>query len=135
MAVVAKGMQDFAISKVIVETASFDLQKIKNPEIHGMEYQQGDQLGFWNVREYVLCRDHHTCQCCHGKSKDKILNVHHIESRKTGGNAPNNLITLCETCHTGYHQGAVKLPGSIKRGMSFKDATLWESCDGYSMRI
>ena len=59
----------------------------------------------------------------HGKSKDKILNVHHIESRKTGGNAPNNLITLCETCHTGYHQGAVKLPESIKRGMSFKDAT------------
>ena len=26
--------------------------------------------------------------------------VHHIESRKTGGNAPNNLITLCETCHS-----------------------------------
>ena len=123
MAVVEKVCKILPISKVIVETASFDLQKIKNPEIHGMEYQQGDQLGFWNVREYVLCRDHHTCQCCYGKSKDKILNVHHIESRKTGGNAPNNLITLCETCHTGYHQGAVKLPGSIKRGMSFKDAT------------
>ena len=79
-------------------------------------------MGFWNVREYVLFRDGHECQCCHGKSKDRILNVHHIESRKTGGDAPNNLITLCETCHTGYHRGTVKLPKSIHRGMRFRDA-------------
>lgn len=110
------------ITKIVVETASFDIQKIKNPEIHNEEYQQGEQLGFWNVREYVLFRDNHTCQCCKGKSKDKILNVHHIESRKTGGNAPNNLITLCETCHKGYHNGTLELPKTIKRGMSFKDA-------------
>lgn len=110
------------ITKIVVETASFDIQKIKNPEIHNEEYQQGEQLGFWNVREYVLFRDNHTCQCCKGKSKDKVLNVHHIESRKTGGNAPNNLITLCETCHKGYHNGTVELPKTIKRGMSFKDA-------------
>ena len=110
------------ITNIIVEVAAFDIQKIKTPSISGTEYQQGDQLGFWNVREYVLFRDGHKCQCCKGKSKDKILNVHHIESRKTGGNAPNNLITLCETCHTGYHKGIVKLPKSIKRGMSFKDA-------------
>lgn len=111
------------ISKIVVEVASFDIQKIKNPTISGTDYQQGEQLDFWNVREYVLFRDGHTCQCCKGKSKDKILNVHHIESRKTGGNAPNNLITLCETCHTGYHKGTVKLPKTIKRGMSFRDAT------------
>ena len=110
------------ITKIVVETASFDIQKIKNPEIHNEEYQQGEQLEFWNVREYVLFRDNHTCQCCKGKSKDKILNVLHIESRKTGGNAPNNLITLCETCHKGYHNGTVELPKTIKRGMSFKDA-------------
>lgn len=110
------------VSKIIVETASFDIQKIKNPDVKGTDYQQGEQLGFWNVREYVLFRDGHKCQCCKGKSKDKILNVHHIESRQTGGNAPNNLITLCETCHTGYHKGTVKLPAKIKRGMKFKDA-------------
>src|SRR6266699_2908506 len=61
-------------------------------------YQQGPQLGFWNVREYVLFRDGHTCKWCLGKSGDKIFNVHHIESRKTGGDSPDNLITLCETC-------------------------------------
>ena len=111
------------ITKIVVETASFDIQKIKNPQIQGEEYQQGEQLNFWNVREYVLFRDHHTCQCCKGKSKDKILNVHHMESRKTGGDAPNNLITLCETCHSGYHKRTIKLPKTIHRGMSWKDAT------------
>lgn len=111
------------ITKIIVETASFDIQKIKNPDITDIEYQQGEQLKFWNIREYVLFRDNHTCQCCKGKTKDKILNVHHIESRKTGGDAPNNLITLCETCHIGYHKGIVNLPKTIHRGVSFKDAS------------
>lgn len=119
------------ISDIIVETASFDIQKIKNPEISGTDYQMGEQLGFWNVREYVLCRDGHQCQCCKGKSKPgdieeikklrKILNVHHIESRKIGGNAPNNLITLCEYCHKEYHAGRLELKG-VNRGMRFKDA-------------
>ncbi len=111
------------ITKIVVETASFDIQKIKNPNIQGEDYQQGEQLAFWNVREYVLFRDNHICQCCKGKSKDLILNVHHIESRKTGGDAPNNLITLCETCHSGYHKGTVVLPKTIQRGMPWKDAT------------
>ena len=123
LTVIRKVHEILPVSKIIVEVASFDIQKIKNPTIGGTEYQQGSQLDFWNVREYVLFRDNHTCQCCKGKSKDKILNVHHIESRKTGGDAPNNLITLCETCHTGYHKGTVNLPKRIKRGMSFKDAS------------
>ena len=122
LTVIRKVHEILPITKIIVEVASFDIQKIKNPMISGTEYQQGEQLDFWNVREYVLFRDGHICQCCKGKSKDKILNVHHIESRHTGGDAPNNLITLCETCHTGYHKGIVKLPKTIRRGMSFKDA-------------
>lgn len=110
------------IRKIIVEVASFDIQKIKNPNIHGEEYQQGEQLNFWNVREYVLHRDGHICQCCKGKSKDKVLNVHHIESRKTGGDAPNNLVTLCKTCHTKHHKGEISLSKRIHRGMKFNDA-------------
>ena len=81
------------ISKVVVEAAAFDIQKIKNPDITGVEYQNGEQKDFWNVREYVLYRDGHTCRSCSGKSKDKILNVHHIESRQTGGDSPDNLLT------------------------------------------
>lgn len=122
LAVVDKVCELLPVTDIVVETASFDIQKIKNPTISGTGYQQGEQLDFWNTREYILFRDGHTCQCCKGKSKDKILNVHHIESRKTGGNAPNNLITLCETCHAGYHKGSIKLPETIHRGMPFRDA-------------
>lgn len=110
------------VSKLIVEVAQFDTQKIKNPEISGKEYQEGEQLGFWNVREYVLARDGHKCQYCKGKSKDPILNIHHIESRKTGGDSPSNLITLCETCHKEFHKGNIKL--KVSRGKSLRDAAV-----------
>ncbi len=105
-----------------IEVAQFDIQKIRHPEIEGREYQQGPQLGFWNVREYVLFRDAHRCQWCHRKSKDPILNVHHIESRKTGGESPENLITLCETCHDYIHR--THQEHKIERkSISFRDAT------------
>ena len=110
------------VQRIIVETAQFDIRKIKTPDISGTGYQEGEQIGFWNVREYVLFRDGHTCRCCHGKSGDRILNVHHIESRKTGGDAPNNLVTLCGTCHKNYHEGRIILPEGIRRGMKFDDA-------------
>jgi N6-L-threonylcarbamoyladenine synthase len=86
-------------AKTIVEVASFDMQKIKNPAVSGKDCRQGDQMGFWNAREYVLFRDGHAC---HGRKgcKNPILNVHRIESRKVGGDAPNNPAALCEDCHS-----------------------------------
>lgn len=110
------------ITKTTIEVGQFDAQKIKNPDINGDEYQQGEQMGFWNVREYVLARDGHKCVHCKGKSKDPILNVHHLESRKTGGNSPSNLVTLCETCHKAYHRGEFDL--KIKRGTILRDASV-----------
>lgn len=92
------------VTTLTVEVAQFDTQLLKDPSIKGEEYQQGYQMGFWNTREYIFYRDGHTCQWCKGKKKDKILNAHHIESRKTGGDSPDNLLTLCESCHTELHQ-------------------------------
>lgn len=120
LTIVEKIHKFLPITNIVVETAAFDIQKINNPSISGSEYQQGEQLDFFNVREYVLFRDNHICQHCKGKSKDKVLNVHHIESRKTGGDSPNNLITLCETCHKAYHRGEFEL--NVKRGKSFRNA-------------
>ena len=120
--VIRKVCSILPVAKTIIEVAQFDTQKINNDDIAGVEYQQGEQLGFWNVREYVLARDDHQCQHCKGKSKDPVLNVHHIESRKTGGNAPSNLVTLCETCHKAYHKGEIAL--RIKRGASLRDAAM-----------
>lgn len=126
LTVVAKMHKILPVTDIRIEVAAFDTQLLKAQELglplpEGTDYQQGKMLGY-NTREYVLFRDNHTCRCCKGKSKDKILNVHHIESRKTGGDAPNNLITLCETCHKKYHRGEITLPDSIKRGNKYNDA-------------
>ena len=124
---VAGVMKLLPATHIFVETASFDLQKIKaiengEPIPEGADYQKGEQFGFWNVREYVLFRDGHKCRLCGGKSKDPILNVHHLESRKTGGDSPGNLIVLCGSCHKALHAGLAELPESAKRTKSLRDA-------------
>ena len=110
------------INKIIVEVASFDTQLLKaeaeGKMISGKDYQNGEMKG-WNTREYVLFRDDHECQHCHGKSGDNILEVHHLESRKTGGDSPTNLLTLCHTCHKKYHNGEIEL--KQKRGEKYND--------------
>lgn len=89
------------VADIILEVAAFDIQKIKNPDIEGLDYQQGDQYGFENIREYVFHRDHHTCQNPKCKGKSKILQVHHIGFwKKDRSDRPSNLITLCTHCHT-----------------------------------
>lgn len=109
------------ISRTIIEVAAFDIQKIKDPTISGVGYQDGPHADFWNVREYVLYRDGHRCQAPGCKHREPILNVHHIESRKTGGDRPDNLITLCETCHQKHHQGELVL--KIRPVKGFKAET------------
>ena len=111
------------ISRTTIEVAQFDLQKLNTPDIEGKAYQEGPQLGFWNVREYVLFRDEHSCQWCQGKSKDRVLQVHHIESRQTGGDRPDNLVTLCKTCHEFIHRTHQEHKIARKQG-GFRDAML-----------
>lgn len=97
------------VTHINIEVAAFDIQKIKTPDISGEEYQNGEQKGFWNTREYVLYRDNHTCQICKGKSGDTVLEVHHILPKSKGGtDMPDNLITLCHCCHERLHKGEIK---------------------------
>ena len=92
------------ISRLIIETASFDIHKIVNPDVSGEDYQNGRQKDFYNVKQFVLFRDEYSCQKCFNKKKDKKLHVHHVVFRSNGGmNSPDNLITLCETCHDNLH--------------------------------
>jgi hypothetical protein len=125
-----KMKQILPVSKTVIEVASFDIQKIKNPSIQGEEYQQGEQLGFWNVREYVLHRDGHTCQNpdCKNKDKSPILEIHHIIYKDNGGtDAPSNLITLCTKCHTSSNHKPGKFLYEWQKNKpklkSFKEAT------------
>jgi hypothetical protein len=114
--VIKKIQQVLPITSIIVEVAAFDIQKIRNPELSGEDYQNGPKKGFWNVREYVLYRDGHKCLHCHGKSKDPVLEVHHKVSRQTGGDRPENFETLCSTCHALVTQGKLVLKVKISKG-------------------
>lgn len=83
-----------------IEVGKFDAQKMMNPDIKGEEYQQGQTLGYHDVRYFVFARDKYTCQACK-KSKDKIFNTHHIVYVSHGGSdRADNLITVCTDCHT-----------------------------------
>lgn len=86
--------------KLHIEVGKFDTTKMINPNINDVDYQHGQTYGFFDERYYVFARDNYTCQCC-GKSKDKILQTHHIVYRSNGGtNRVDNLITVCTDCHT-----------------------------------
>lgn len=99
--------QILPISKVRVEIAKFDTQKLQNPDIQSKEYQKGVTEGYDNVRSYVFERDKHTCQIC--KKGKGILQTHHIKQKKDGGSdRPDNLVTVHKDCHRKFHLGEIQ---------------------------
>jgi len=108
--------QILPISKWVVETTKFDIARISNNNFLVDNYQKGDQLGYYNVKAFVLDRDNYKCksrQKC--KHSDK-LHVHHIRYRSQGGtNAPANLVTLCESCHKALHAGMFTIDSAPSR--------------------
>ena len=121
IAIVELICQILPIGRVVVESPAFDTHKLVNPDVSGVGYAEGPQKGYRNIREYILDRDSHTCQAP-GCEETRHLEVHHIESRQTGGNAPGNLITLCDSCHDKYHTGELDL-SHLKRSPSLRDAS------------
>ena len=94
-------------AKVIIELGKFDPQKLKDPSIEGVGYQQGELYGWENRKMYVFSRDEYTCQVCKRKKdangEGLKLHAHHIIYRSRGGSdRVNNLLTVCTDCHT-YH--------------------------------
>jgi len=110
------------ISKVVVEIAPFDTQKIVNPDIKGKEYQEGPQKGFWDVREYCLWRAGYKSEI---SGKKGVLEVHHIIPRSQGGiDNPSNLIVLTAEEHEAIHEGKLKIPKrKLEKIKILKDAS------------
>ena len=79
------------------ELVRFDTQLMQNPEISGIEYQQGELAGY-EVREYLLEKWHRTCAYC--GAPDVPLEVEHIMPKVRGGsNRVSNLTLACVPCN------------------------------------
>lgn len=79
------------------ELVRFDLQQLENPEISGIEYQQGELAGY-ELREYLLEKWNRTCAYCN--AKDVPLQVEHIQPKAFGGtNRVSNLCIACDKCN------------------------------------
>ena len=86
-----------AISEIHVETAQFDAQRLRNPEVHGIEYQQGP-LYQTTLRAFVIHRDNSTCRYCGKKAKPVELD-HVVPRSLSGPNTPWNLVVSCHKCN------------------------------------
>ncbi|MBF7084394.1 HNH endonuclease [Desulfallas sp. Bu1-1] len=81
------------VSGWAIELNKFDFQKMENPSIKGVQYQNGPQKGYFDVREYVLERDGYACVLCGSKINRKLYRFRGKSQR------PKNLITLCGECY------------------------------------
>ena len=85
------------IKGIYQELVRFDLQQLENPEISGVEYQQGELAGY-EVREYLLNKWERKCAYC--GIENLPLQVEHIQPKaKRGSNRISNLCLACEKCN------------------------------------
>lgn len=85
------------LTALSMELVRFDTQKLQNPEISGVEYQQGELMGY-ELREYLLEKWGRQCAYC--KKKNIPLQIEHIYPRSKGGSdRVSNLTLACEKCN------------------------------------
>ncbi|GAC1408359.1 MAG: hypothetical protein NVSMB49_28530 [Ktedonobacteraceae bacterium] len=85
------------VSRVNVEVGSFDTQKMQNPDISHLEYQQGDLQGYL-LRAYLLEKWQRTCAYCH--AREVPLEIEHLVPTSRGGsNRASNLTLACHACN------------------------------------
>ena len=109
----------FPIDTIIVETAEFDIQKIKNPDISGIEYQQGTLQGY-NIRNYLLEKHGRKCFYC-GKAVSGFEVEHMLPKSKGGSNRIDNLTLSCHDCNE--KKGTLTAEEFIKQTLPVKKAT------------
>ncbi|MDD2609422.1 MAG: RNA-guided endonuclease IscB [Giesbergeria sp.] len=85
------------VAAISTQLVRFDTQKLQNPEISGIEYQQGTLAGY-EAREYLLEKWNRTCAYC--GAKNVPLQVEHIHPKSKGGsNRISNLCLACGPCN------------------------------------
>src|SRR5262249_32306152 len=85
------------VSRVTIEIGSFDTQKMQQPEITGVQYQQGELEGY-HLREYLLEKWQRQCAYC--STEAVPLEIEHIVPKSRGGsNRASNLTLACHSCN------------------------------------
>lgn len=85
------------ISYISIELVKFDIQKLQNSEITGIEYRRGELFGY-EVREYLLEKWGRKCAYC-GRA-DVPLEIEHIIPKSRGGtDRVSNLTLACHECN------------------------------------
>jgi 5-methylcytosine-specific restriction endonuclease McrA len=85
------------MTHLAMELTRFDTQKMQNPEISGIEYQQGELQGY-EVREYLLEKWGRKCAYC--GVEHVPLFVEHIYAKARGGSdRVSNLAIACQRCN------------------------------------
>jgi 5-methylcytosine-specific restriction endonuclease McrA len=97
LATVARFRASAPITSIVQELVRFDMQLMENPEISGVEYQQGTLVGC-EVREYLLMKWGRKCTYC---DAEKVpLNIDHVHPRSRGGSdRVSNLVPACVPCN------------------------------------
>ena len=85
------------VTALSLELVKFDTQALENPEINGIEYQQGTLAGY-ELREYLLEKWGRSCTYC--GATNVPLQVEHIQClAKDGTSRVSNLCLACEPCN------------------------------------
>lgn len=86
------------ITSIVQELVRFDLQLMQNPEISGVQYQQGELLGY-EVREYLLAKWNRKCAYC--SIENVPFEIEHIQPKSKGGSdRVYNLTIACHACNS-----------------------------------
>ena len=87
----------YPISQLAVEHVKFDTQLMENPEISGVEYQQGTlyEAELW---EYLLEKFGRKCFYC-GAKNVPLEKEHILPKAKGGTNRASNLTIACRSCN------------------------------------
>ena len=98
--IVATMQSLYPISMIRAEYLRFDTQLMQKPDIRGVEYQQGTLQG-WQLRHYILHRDHWQCRYCGKPGTEKIpLELDHVVPKSKGGpSVVGNLVAACHRCN------------------------------------
>ncbi len=85
------------IAALSQELVRFDTQIMQNPEISGVEYQQGTLAGY-ELREYLLEKWERRCAYC-GQQNRPLQIEHIIPKARSGSDQVSNLTLACESCN------------------------------------